>query len=421
MNFSWNRQPRVKSVFFDDFANGLRTDVWRALHERWASQNNNGYSEENCLWTTSSEEVRKAGGQGGIVAIRSQGDFAADPAHKRRGGGIVTKKLFGPGLYEVRMKVVPRVGQCSAMWTYYNNWAKPMSAREYSEIDTELPHGGDYRVYSGTTYENYMSGDEKVSRSEEIFSPVPLNDGQWHTFAFEWRTDSAAGDEAIVWYQDGVPVLALREAVPHYTATFWIASLFQDAPAWLGVPRFEQAYMFIDWVRITEYDDPVSEGHAEKESLLPYVGRQLHYPLPVNEYLADGDFSRPAVCMGYKGDECVMWSLEGGARIADGVLDLPAEASAAQTVEAQYAGAAFEIEADTDGEVQAHFEYLAGKANCFSPQLRCIGRSGTAVLGGEGGQRKAVLEVAGEETAHIRLVLTSLRGAKVFHVGMRRK
>lgn len=174
------------------------------------------------------------------------------------------------------------------MWTYYNNWAPKAEERRYSEIDVELPHGGDYRRWSGTTYKNYMSGDEMVSRSEVVYSPSPLNDGKWHTLAFEWRTDAANGDEAVVWYQDGREVLRLCEAVPHYTATFWVASLFQDAIAWLGDPQFETAYMYVDWVKITEYTDPVQPGNAEKESGFSFTGKNIGTsPVPKTDYLAN--------------------------------------------------------------------------------------------------------------------------------------
>ena len=195
----WNRPPQIKRIFFDDFSEGVRTEVWRALNEKWSSQHNNGYSEDNCLYTADPASVAAEGAHGGLVIIRSNGDFSAEEGRKRQGGGIVTKELFGPGLYETRVKAVPRAGQCSAMWTYYNNWAPKAEERRYSEIDVELPHGGDYRRWSGTTYENYMSGDEMVSRSEVIYSRSPLNDGKWHTLAFEWRTDAANGDEAVVW------------------------------------------------------------------------------------------------------------------------------------------------------------------------------------------------------------------------------
>lgn len=407
----WNFPPKTKDVFFDDFSEGVRGDVWRALHEKWKSQKNNGYSDDNCMYTTDPEKVKAEGGTGGLVIIRSIGDFADDSARKRQGGGIVTKRLFGPGRYEVRMKVVPRVGQCSAAWTYFNDWAPTLKERKYSEIDIEAPHGGDYRVYSGTTYENYLNGEERISRSETIETP-PLNDGKWHVLAFEWRTDKERGDEGIVWYRDGLPVLRIDEAVPRYTATFWIASLFQDAIVWLGNPQFETAYMYIDWVKITEYEDPILQGNAERESLSPYHGRDLSdFAVPHTDYIANGNFSQPAVVESFKGRRIASWELRGGAEIVDGKLTLPPCGMAMQTVTAQYCGYAFEAEALAEveeGEIEIVLECLEGKANCEEPQLKKCGECSERLVFRKGDvAKKKTFHVGIEETEHVRIKISA--------------
>jgi|GEM_PF-5117580 len=211
----WNKPPKIKEVFFDDFSQGIRPHVWRALNERWKSQKNNGYSQDNCLYTNDPEQVRKHGATGGLVVICSNGDFAQEADRKRQGGGIVTKRLFGPGKYEVRMKVVPRVGQCSAIWTYFNNWSDSMETLKYSEIDLEAPYGGDYRACTGTTYEKYLNAENKIS-SSQVIKTAPLNDGRWHVLAFEWRTDEENGDCGVVWYIDGKRVLRIDEAVYYH-------------------------------------------------------------------------------------------------------------------------------------------------------------------------------------------------------------
>ena len=417
----WNRPPVVRQVFFDDFSSGIRTEVWRALDEKWASQNNNGYSEKNCLYTTRPDVVAAAGGTGGIVVIRSNGDFAAEEGQKRQGGGIVTKRLFGPGLYETRVKVVPRVGQCSAMWTYYNNWAPTLEKRRYSEIDIELPHGGDYRRWSGTTYQNYLDGERKTARSEVIESSVPLNDGKWHTLAFEWRTDKAHGDEAVVWYQDGKEVLRIEEAVPHFTATFWVASLFQDAIAWLGDPQFERAYMYVDWVRISEYDDPVGPGSAEKESKLTFTGCDLgDSPLPETEYLANAYFLRPAATKNFKGREICSWETENG-EICEGALRLNGGGRASQFIAAQYSGYAFEAEicGKSKGQVCVYLEYLTGEANRIDPQLKPAGRSAALRLKPGEGSAKGILTIEERKTEHVRFVIEAAEEAEIREVHLR--
>ncbi len=400
------KKPAVKSVFYDDFSEGIRGDVWRALNERWKSQNNNGYSEDNCMFTTDPEAVAAEGATGGLVIIASNGDFAREEGRKRQGGGIVTKRLFGPGRYEVRMKAVPRAGQCSACWTYFNDWSLEYESRKYSEIDIEMPHGGDFRRYSGTTYENYASDSQKNCASEVISCP-PVNDGKWHVFAFEWRTAGEDG-ESVTWLLDGVPRLKITRAVPRYTATFWVASLFQDAIAWLGDPLFERAYLYLDWVRITEYDEPCLDGNNEAENRLSYTGRYLgSSPVPHTDYFANGDFSRPACVKSFKGREICSWQLSDGAEIADGRLVLKAGASASQTVTAQYAGFAFELTAVCGGAndgLRVRVDCLKGAANCSEPALALLGSAEYAAE--RSGDRAVVRFTVGErETEHIRVTL----------------
>ena len=412
----WNHSPKVKSIFYDDFSSGIRTEVWRALNEKWQSQKNNGYSNDNCLFSTNRENVEAEGASGGIVVIRSNGDFTTDPQRKRQGGGIVTKQLFGAGLYEVRLKVVPRVGQCSAAWTYYNSWSPIYEERRYSEIDIEAPHGGDYRKYSGTTYENYMSSAQQISRSEQI-QTQPLNDGKWHVLAFEWRTDKENGDVGVVWYQDGKPVLRIEEAVPYYTATFWIGSLFQDSIAWLGDPQFEDAYMYVDWVKITEYDDPVLPGNAEKESKLAYCGNSLDdNPIPKNNYISNSNFSQPVTVKNYKGRDITSWELSQNAVIKDGKLCFDGKGRACQIITAQYVNYCFELECDAnveEGEVTIVLEYLKGKANCENPELEVIGicENKLTITNGKA-VKKARFTVTEQETEHLRVKILTDDGGR---------
>ena len=419
----WKFPPGIKSVFYDDFSSGIRTDVWRALNEKWQSQKNNGYSNDNCMFTVNPEKVKAEGATGGLVIIRSNGDFSEDAERKRQGGGLVTKRLFGAGLYEVRLKVVPRVGQCSAAWTYYNNWSPTYEEREYSEIDIEAPHGGDYRKYSGTTYKNYMSYDRRESRSE-VIPTTPLNDGKWHVMAFEWRTDEKNGDVGVVWYQDGKPVLRITQAVPRYTATFWVGTLFQDAIAWLGDPQFETAYMYVDWVRITEYDDPVSDGNAEKENKLTFCGNPLgDLPVPHNNYIANSRFTQPATVKNYKGREICSWNLSGDASIENNRLVFNGEGQADQIITAQYENYCFEIECEAtveNGEVCVGLEFLKGQANCENPEFIKTGECPNVMkLTKETSVCKMRFTVTEKETEHVRVKIYAENGVKAYVHGIK--
>ncbi len=404
----WNKTPIVKEVFFDDFSEGIRSNIWRALNEKWKSQKNNGYSQDNCMYTTDPDQVHANGATGGLVVICSNGDFAQDLDKKRQGGGIVTKKLFGPGKYEVRMKVVPRVGQCSAIWTYFNNWADSMEDLKYSEIDLEAPYGGDYRRWTGTTYEKYLDGDNKVCSSEAV-DTIPLNDGKWHILSFEWRTDEENGDCGVVWYLDGKKYLRINEAVPKYTATFWVASLFQNAIAWLGDPLFEKAYMYIDWVRITEYADPCLDGSAEKESALCFTGIDLlNKPVPQTNYIANSNFNVPEQTISFNGREIFSWKIEGG-QIKDKKLLLK-DGKAEQTIYAQYLNYQFDLSliGKTTGEVKAYFQFLSGEANKIDPELQVLGQSNILQMDSSSNKLQGVLTIDHPETEHIKLVIECL-------------
>ncbi len=401
----WNKAPKVKDVFFDDFSQGIRSNVWRVLNEKWKSQKNNGYSQDNCMYTTDINEVTANGAIGGLVVICSNGDLATDVNKKRQGGGIVTKKLFGPGKYEVRMKVVPRVGQCSAIWTYYNNWANSIEELKYSEIDLETPYGGDYRHWTGTTYEKYLNTDNKIY-SSEVVNTIPLNDGQWHIMSFEWRTDEKNNDCGIVWYLDDKKVLRINEAVPKYTATFWIASLFQDAIAWLGDPLFEKAYMYIDWVRISQYSDRCLDGNAEKESQLKYTGMDLgsNY-VPQTNYIANSDFSSPEKTLSFKGREIYSWKIAGG-QIIDNHLSLK-NGRAEQIIYAQYVNFRYKLHltGKTTGKVKVYLQFLSGQANKIDPELHVVGKSNVLELDSSSSILLGLLIIDHEQTEHIMLVI----------------
>jgi beta-glucanase (GH16 family) len=401
----WNKAPIVKEVFFDDFSQGIRSNVWRALNEHWKSQKNNGYSQDNCMYTTDSNQVSAHGATGGLVVICSNGDFAADVGQKRQGGGIVTKQLFGPGKYEVRMKVVPRVGQCSAIWTYFNNWADSIEALKYSEIDLETPYGGDYRHWTGTTYEKYFDTDNKICSSQAV-DTIPLNDGQWHVMSFEWRTDEENGDCGVIWYFNGKKVLRINEAVPKYTATFWVASLFQDAIAWLGDPLFEKAYMYIDWVRITQYSDPCLDGNADKESQLCFTGIDLgNKPVPQTNYIANSDFSFPAQTTSFKGREIFSWKIHGGL-IKDNQLSLK-DGKAEQTIYAQYVNFQYKLKltGKTNGKVLVYFQFLSGQANKIDPDFQVVGQSNVLQMDSSSNTLQGVLKIDHQQTEHIKLVI----------------
>ena len=268
--YGWNTEPVVSNVFYDDFENGITSDKWTSTDNGWGV-NNNGVTSKNVMYSTDKERVEAEDATGGIVILKTTGDYAEDKNKRRQGAVIITRDDFGAGKYEARVRVLPREGQCTALWTYWNGTpsATKLEDSKYCEIDIELPEKGDFRQMSGTTYEKYIDkknmnqSSAKINFEQKGMGDFSLNDGKWHTLAFEWRT--AENDTGIIWYVDGQTVLKHTTNIPVYTAPFWIGSHFPDLPAWIGVPNFDTAYMYVDWVRITEYDEPTideSNGSA---------------------------------------------------------------------------------------------------------------------------------------------------------------
>lgn len=109
----WNKEPTIKGTFYEDFSNGIDSDIWEVSSQKWGADNN-GTSPDNVFYSTDETRVKNAGATGGIAVLRSYGDLQANRAKRRQGAALITRQTFGPGKYEVRMKVLPRLGQCTA-------------------------------------------------------------------------------------------------------------------------------------------------------------------------------------------------------------------------------------------------------------------------------------------------------------------
>ncbi len=359
----WNREPTVKATYYEDFSEGIDwQNDWEVSDQKWGADNH-GTSHNNVFYTTNETRVASAGGTGGIAVLRSFGDLQPDANKRRQGSALISKRLFGPGKYEVRMKVLPRLGQCTAFWTYYSNGSQDPNTIKYSEIDIEMPMEGTYKKWSGTSYERFIDWNVLAER-QTITSDFTsgLNDGQWHTYCFEWRTDRENGDRGVVWYRDGVKLGEARENVPIYTAALWVGNWFPPDASWVGVPDFEEAYMYIDWIRVTEYNDPSQPGGGAS----PNAGGQPTdlgaKPIPQNQYIANGsgaNIGENNALLGWTG-EGTKGTSESGTYIAlDGGKRLT------QMIRAQYAGYSFTLSAEAlavagEGKCKVYAEYMLG-------------------------------------------------------------
>ena len=265
----WTSEPTVKSIFYSDFGGSENvSENWSLVNYGWGQ---NGVAKENVGYTRSPKVVNAMGATGGIVVLNSYGNYYKEAGRRGQGGVLISNRLFGPGKYEVRMKIVPRFGPCSTAWSYYTNSYAINNAAglpvyghntseniQYHEIDIECPQiGNGFRGWGGVAYEEFYQNAEDlnekgegktVNRSQSVGAPCesPYNDGKWHTFAFDWRTtaydyDASKGENpgAVIWYMDGKEVARTAKNTPYYPNQLWLGNWYpNNSEDWPGTIFF---------------------------------------------------------------------------------------------------------------------------------------------------------------------------------------
>ncbi len=265
------------NMFFDDFTGGIDPENWYIGKQAWGANGNGGvipqnvnYTDDGVLVLTGNGEYYTAGDVSG-VGSRRDGTLS--------GAALISKDVVGPGRYEVKMKVLPRLGACSAFWTFaYDN-----ATGGNHEIDIELPGGTRSNVIS---FENILNTNyikETANNSEDIdISEVTggaisdFADGEWHTFGFDWYTlkenetwydigeDGSVPEGAdapdgscgrVVYHVDGVVTNISEVFVPFYQSRLWLGVWFPNNSGFVGDANFETDYMYVDYVRYTPFKD----------------------------------------------------------------------------------------------------------------------------------------------------------------------
>jgi hypothetical protein len=304
---NWPTAPVVSGTpIFDDFT---QSDV----HNRWVGMSAGdtwgagAKNVQNAMFSNNTALAAQMGvNSGGIMVIGSQGSFATTT--NRTGGGFMSRQAFGPGLFEIRAKIMPRRGVLSAFWTYFGG------AGRHSEIDFEFPASPSFanprsslKTWQAVRFDNNASSSGGFfPRNFQNSTGGGLNDGVWRTYAFEWRT-GAGGNTGITWFVDGVETAFVNTGVPRNRAYYALGAWFPGAGNaaevtygnnWIGaengISEFEESFMYVDWIRITQYTDPSESGHGGNDL---WGGNRApvnlqNNPIPQNNYVANGSFTR---------------------------------------------------------------------------------------------------------------------------------
>lgn len=324
-------QAGQTEAFFDDFSgDALDTGKWLVAEKMWGGWNG-GVVPEN---VSVSNGTLKLEGHGNLYTGDVQGCNKNLPGGIRTGAAIATRDYYASGCYEVVAKVAPVFGACSAIWTFeYEEYDK--DSEEYKnypdqtgklaivnhEIDIELPTANadfDTPTFRAARFNTY----EMENRSKSHFQTLPeaVDDGQWHTYRFDWHTGDANEQARVDFYVDGQLLYTSYEHIPTHASRLWLGIWFPASKdsdgdgfgdtGWTGTADFDTAVFEIDSVRITPYCEA---GDTVGNETYPKDGWAADsFPEDIEaeryEHIRNGDFSAGAE----------NWTASGGAEVSDG-------------------------------------------------------------------------------------------------------
>lgn len=292
--------PGVK----EDVVNGIYDSFDTFNNENWAigngfwGLNNGGVSKDNLYLSDDGELIFKANG-----LHYSKKDIKSSGAYKdgkKCGSCIISKFNAKPGHYEVKMKVLPRQGACTAFWTYANRAVEGQIENDNHEIDIELPGGSKsgnitFKKALNTNWETEKANDSveySISDTNKDAPYVAYNDNEYHIFGFDWYTNP----ECVVYYCDGKITNVSNLFVPTLEGKLWLGVWFPNG--FTGVANFESDFMYVDYVKYNpfkaqpyiEYDAPISVTTAETK--VKVISKKT-----ANK-ISNGDFEYAKACEG---------------------------------------------------------------------------------------------------------------------------
>lgn len=280
------------NAVFDDFTNGVDYDKWIIGNGFWG-QGNGGVIGDNVFYTEEGELLLR--GNGLFYSKEEVKGVGVLKDGRNTGAALISKFLTGPGRYQVRMKPMGRQGACTAFWTFSN---QPVEGQENDnhEIDIELPGGKSQGVISFKNVLNTNYITEKHNQSQDISvkdigaGVINLNDGEYHTFGFDWYTNPGY----IVYSIDGKVTAVSERFIPSLQTRIWLGAWFPNNAGFVGQSLFETDYLLVDWVQYIPFDETQPYTPFVPSVSVSEYPREL-YPskpivIPETNLVANGDF-----------------------------------------------------------------------------------------------------------------------------------
>lgn len=247
-------EPVEKEDFYDGFDNGIDPLKWEIGNTKWGTTSggviyqNVGYTEDGYAVLTANGDLY----EGPLVGINTENG-------KRTGSLLTTLRSFGPGSFEVKAKPLPVFGATTAFWTFY--YANGGNVNH--EIDIELNVENDFKY---AWFTNWVA--ETIYSHETVNTNIQNDDGNWHTYRFDWHRDE---NPRVEYYIDDILFHTSYEDIPFYGMRFNIGLWFPNG--WAGTPNFETDYMLVDHFKYEQF-----AGHEYTKTANGYSSPQAYYP-----------------------------------------------------------------------------------------------------------------------------------------------
>ncbi len=280
-----NEELDYENEFFDDFVNGIDPDNWYISKRVWGEVNgriNGGVIPQNVGYSTENGGFARLYARGEYYLKNEFNGVGTVKDGSLTGSALILKQDTGPGRYEIRMKVAPRVGICNAFWTYTED-----ENGNNHEIDIELPGNVDgHNSFKNVLFTNYIG---KATSNTSILD-FYLNDNEYHTYGFDWYYSN--NNKLINYYIDGQLLATSTTNIPFLNTRLWLGVWIPNNPDFVGEPLFETAYMDVDYVRYVPFKNQIS---VEKTTSVGQVANLDEYPsTPIDNNddnrIPNGDF-----------------------------------------------------------------------------------------------------------------------------------
>ena len=262
--------------FYDDFSGAqLDSTKWLIAEKNWGGtvimdgktqDYNGGVTAEHTAVQGGNLVLTGCGNryEGELRGINRDGTRRSDG--KRCGGAVATRDYFGSGSYEIRARIAPELGCCSAMWTFEYEEHADGDALQITnhEIDIEFPgrDANDAFSLQHALCTTWVTEEDHKTKSVPCGNQT---DGAFHTYRFDWHTGSETQMPCVEYYFDGELAYTAYDNIPTNESRFWLGLWFPKS--WAGDPDFDTTVFEIDYVKITPFhesgDTPQHETYPD--------------------------------------------------------------------------------------------------------------------------------------------------------------